>query len=100
MKASVTQLYRRGRKIPRDKKTPVNIGEFCMMEAKNDVLCRLVMSAMLFDDRSQIIDPLWDARVLGAHKDGMLVRGIEIHGDHEVAQEWWVRFGDFVETKN
>lgn len=96
MKVAVTQLYKNGKKIPRDKKAPVFIGDLSMVESRNAVLNRLVVEAMLHDGTTLVMDALADARVIGIHAHGMLIRGIEYLSGKEVAQEWWVRFGHFV----
>lgn len=94
MKARVTQLYKNGKKIPRDKIVPVVIGDFCMFESHNAVLNRLVMEAMVFEPSESLqrpgkllFDPIADARVMGVHAHGMLVRGIEYLAGKEVSQE-------------
>jgi len=93
MKALVTPLYRKGLKIPRNKKTKVFNGDLNLRESINPVLNRLVTEANLLSETGlNEIDPIIDVRILAIAGDGFLLRGVE-YGDRgtEQIQEWWVR---------
>ena len=93
MKALVTPLYRKGLKIPRNKKTKVYNGDLNLRESINPVLNRLVTEANLLTETGlNEIDPIIDVRILAIAGDRLLLRGVE-YGNKgiEQTQEWWVR---------
>ena len=93
MKALITPLYRKGLKIPRNKKTKVYDGDLNLRESINPVLNRLVTEAnLLTETGSNVIDPIIDVRILAIAGDGLLLRGVEFgNRGTEQIQEWWVR---------
>ena len=93
MKALITPLYRKGLKIPRNKKTKVYDGDLNLREGINPVLNRLVTEAnLLTETGSNVIDPIIDVRILAIAGDGLLLRGVEFgNRGTEQIQEWWVR---------
>lgn len=92
MKAWVSQLYKSGKPLPRDKQPKMFEGDLNVADGMHPVLKRLVSEACLLDNGGKhVIEPIIDVRLVGVYGEGLRLRGIECVGK-ELAQEWWVRF--------
>lgn len=93
MKAWVSQLYKAGKPVPRDKQPTVVEGDLNVADGMHPVLNRLVSEACLLGNGgTHVIEPMIDVRLVGIYGVGLRLRGIECVAGKEQAQEWWVRF--------
>jgi len=91
MKARVTQVYANGKRIGATVKSKSYDGDLNVSDGRHPVLGRIEKEAsLLSDDGANIIAPMIGVQLSGVYAKGMLLRGTEVVGDKEFAQEWWV----------
>ena len=92
MKATVTTLYRRGRRCLSGSK--IVTGDLNLSVGKHPVTGLVSVEACVLDeDGLTLVPPMIDAVCVCIAANGMRLRGVECVAGREVAQEWWCRFG-------
>jgi hypothetical protein len=92
MKVYVTQLYKAGKLLPRDKKVDVFEGDLVLLDYFHPNLNRLVREAKLIKQYGlQVVDPIIDVQIVAVGLDGFRLRGVEVQKEVERVQEWFVR---------
>jgi len=91
MKAKVTRVYSKGKKIAATAKSEFFEGDLNVSDGRHPVMNRLEKEAsLLSEDGSNIIPPMIGVQLSAIYGKGMVLRGIEVVGDREFSQEWWV----------
>lgn len=90
MRAKVSPLYKKGVRVPREKKICSVDGDLNLSVGKNPVTGRCVKEAcVLTDHGGSLLPDLFDVECISIAAYGMRLRGVEFCGGREVAQEWW-----------
>ena len=97
MNVVLSALYDKGKKLPEPKIRPLE-GDLNMTDSLSSVRGRICSEAILSCEDGNQLAPLYDVRLLGISAHGFRLRGTEIIGDREYAQEWWVRVHTKKET--
>jgi len=66
-------------------------GDLNVSDGRHPVMNRLEKEAsLLSEDGLNIIAPMIGVQLSAIYGKGMVLRGIEVVGDREFSQEWWV----------
>jgi hypothetical protein len=92
MKVCITQLYKAGKPLSRDKKLDIFEGDLDVSDRLHPTLKRLVKEAKLIKQYGlQVVEPMIDVQLVSVGADGFRLRGVELHREVEQVQEWFVR---------
>lgn len=90
MKATVSQLYNNGTRIPYNKSLVTVVGDLNLGVSKHPVTGMCSSEAMILADGGAYLLPeLYDAHCIVIAAHGFRLRGFEIVNGKEMAQEWW-----------
>ena len=92
MEVIVSRIYSNGKRIPSKKKLATHKGALNMADGKHPIIGRLCAVAVLFNDDGLLELPsLYDTVLNCIAANGFRLRGFEVQGGRETAQEWWVQ---------
>jgi len=92
MKATVSTLYRVGRRLPQNNVGATVVGDLNLSVNKNPVTGLLTHEAcVLTPDGFSMLPDLHDVVCVCIAAHGLRLRGVEIVNGRETVQEWWCR---------
>ena len=90
MKARVSTLYRKGKRVPSPRVDALVVGDLSLAMSKHPVTGRACVEACILNELGMsLLWPMTDVQCHLIGSDGMLLRGVESWNGREYAQEWW-----------
>ena len=90
MQATISNLYRNGRRLPANKVASTVTGDLYLSVSLHPVsgLC-CTEAAILEASGRPLLPPIYDAVCVCIAAHGLRLRGIEVVSGREMVQEWW-----------